>query len=288
MTEELADIKDIVRAAYDAQASRYDAHTRLQSANLDHLLARLSAAAGGRPRGRWLDVGCGTGILATRLRQGGFAAPEPDAQQYVGVDLSPEMIARARESAPAPAELLVADAEALPFEDASFDVVLSNSVLHWLNDPDAGRTPATAVGELARVLRPRGWLALSVAGVGTGRRFQRAYHAVLAELAAAGFALGRVRPDPIGALALHEVVEPCLAAGLEVVSASLCFEPVRYAAAAGYAADVAAYGRGVYLAPVPEARRDHAWERVAAVFTAAEGPGPYLHDQYMIYIIARR
>ncbi|TNF38593.1 MAG: class I SAM-dependent methyltransferase, partial [Deltaproteobacteria bacterium] len=93
VTEELGDIKDIVRAAYDAQAARYGAHTRLQSANLDHLIARLSAAAGGRPRGRWLDVGCGTGILAERLRQGGFAAPEHDARAYVGVDLSPEMIA---------------------------------------------------------------------------------------------------------------------------------------------------------------------------------------------------
>lgn len=88
MAEELADIKDIVRAAYDGQAGRYGAHTRLQSGNLDHLLARLSAAAGGRPRGRWLDVGCGTGLLARRLREGGFSAPERDAREYVGIDLS--------------------------------------------------------------------------------------------------------------------------------------------------------------------------------------------------------
>ncbi|TNF27422.1 MAG: SAM-dependent methyltransferase [Deltaproteobacteria bacterium] len=186
------------------------------------------------------------------------------------------------------ATFAVADAEALPFEAGAFDVVVSNSVLHWLHDPELGRTPAKAVAELARVLRPGGWLALSVAATGTARRFQRAYHGVLAELAADGVALGRVRRDPIGTMALHEVVEPCLAAGLDVVSASLSFEPVRYPDPAGYAADVAAYGRGVYLAPVPPARHDQAWDRVAAAFAAAEGPGPYLHDQYMSYVIARR
>jgi len=287
VTEDHADIKEIVRSAYDAQAARYGDHVRLQGGNLDHLLARLAAAAGSRPRGRWLDVGCGTGLLSHRLRQGGFAAPERDIT-YVGVDLSPGMIAAARRDAPPGATFEVADAEALPFSSASFDVVLSNSALHWLNDPERGHTPDAALAEMIRLLRPGGWLALSVAGTGTARRFQRAYHAVMAELASEGVALGRVRRDPVGSMGLDEVVAPCLAAGLDVVSATLRFEPVRYADPEGYAADVAAYGQGVYLAPVPEDRREGVWDRIAAAFRAAEGAGTYLHDQYMIYLVARR
>ncbi len=285
--------KDVVRAAYDEQATRYARHTRLQGGNLGRLLARLEAAAGALPGGDWLDVGAGTGQLALRLAERGLLA---GSARYTGVDLSPGMIAAATASLATPplAEIAsrvtfgVADAEALPFPDGRFSVVVSNSVLHWLHDPLAGRGPEDAVAELARVVGPGGWVAVSVAATGTARRFQRAYHAVLEALRSEGVPLGAVRPDPIGCLTLHQLVDALRGAGLDVVRADALYEPVRYPSPAAYAADVAAYGLGVYMAPVPPDRREHAWARVVETFARQEGGGPYLHDQYMGYAVARR
>jgi SAM-dependent methyltransferase len=68
------------------------------------------------PRGRTLDLGCGEGRLARDLAALGH--------DVVGIDVSPTMIAAAREAAPE-MELHVADAAALPFEDGSFGLVLA-------------------------------------------------------------------------------------------------------------------------------------------------------------------
>jgi SAM-dependent methyltransferase len=99
---------------------------------------------GARPR--LLDCGCGTGAIVAHLGGRGRA---------VGVDLSPEALrlARTRGAAVARAELL-----ALPFADASFDVVTSFDVIYhrWVADD------AAAVREMARVLRPGGALLLRV------------------------------------------------------------------------------------------------------------------------------
>lgn len=99
----------------------------------------------GRPLRRGevvLDAGCGTGWLAAGLRR---AAPQV---RVVGVDLSEGMLGRARAAGAWP--LLQADAQRLPFGDASVDLVVSRGVLHHL--PDVG----TALAEWHRVLRPAG------------------------------------------------------------------------------------------------------------------------------------
>jgi SAM-dependent methyltransferase len=96
--------------------------------------------ASGRPLDL-LDVGCGTG-MSRRL----YAA---HARRYVGIDLSAEALAVARERFPDD-EWLLADACALPFADGSFDVVAFSSVLHHIPDFTA------ALREARRVLRPGG------------------------------------------------------------------------------------------------------------------------------------
>lgn len=102
-----------------------------------------------------LDVGCGTGLnLVEAVRRFGLC------RRLAGIDISPGMVAVARAKMAAlrlPAEIIEGDAEKLPYPDASFDLVLCNSVFHWFKDR------AGAMKEMARVLRPGGQLALITA-----------------------------------------------------------------------------------------------------------------------------
>jgi len=97
-----------------------------------------------------LDVGCGSGVVALTAARAGA--------RVTGVDLTPELIAHARENA-ALAGLDVewgeGDVEALPFADGAFDAVVSQ-----FGHMFAPR-PAVAVREMLRVLRPGGTIAFS-------------------------------------------------------------------------------------------------------------------------------
>jgi ubiquinone/menaquinone biosynthesis C-methylase UbiE len=111
----------------------------------DHLVARLPPVRGER----WLDVGTGTGAVALRAARAGA--------RVTGVDLSPAMIDTARQLAGeqgAGIRYEVGDAESLPYEDASFDVVAS--ALGVFLAPDH----AAAGRELARLCRPGGRLGM--------------------------------------------------------------------------------------------------------------------------------
>ncbi|HST30578.1 MAG TPA: methyltransferase domain-containing protein [Chthoniobacterales bacterium] len=94
-----------------------------------------------------LDAGCGTGAILQRLGNPGKNA---------GVDLAPEAIAFCRERGLNNAQQ--GNILALPFVDASFDAVISSSVLYhaWVGDV------AAAVREMRRVLRPNGLLIINV------------------------------------------------------------------------------------------------------------------------------
>jgi SAM-dependent methyltransferase len=110
------------------------------------LLAALQREMERTPRARVLDVGCGFGKNSVLLERWGF--------ETHGVDLADNAIELCKRWVRHPERYQVADAEALPFEDRSFDAVLDVGCLHCV----AHEGTARAAGEIARVLRPRGRL----------------------------------------------------------------------------------------------------------------------------------
>ena len=97
---------------------------------------------------RVLDVGCGMGQELVNLVRWGAATTE-----LFGIDLMHERLAIAQRGAPA--ALVQAGADAMPFPDASFDVVCQNVVFSSIIDRTVRRA---AAAEMLRVLKPGGWL----------------------------------------------------------------------------------------------------------------------------------
>jgi ubiquinone/menaquinone biosynthesis C-methylase UbiE len=126
-------------------------------------LARaMCNAAGVRPGQRVLDVGCGPGALVVAL-----VAIVGD-ENVAGVDPSEPFVDMARARVPG-AQLAVAAAESLPFEDGVFDATLSQLVVNFLSDPEAG------LREMARVTRPGGVVAGCVWDYGGGMTMLRTF-----------------------------------------------------------------------------------------------------------------
>jgi SAM-dependent methyltransferase len=120
---------------YAKQARTYD-ETRGASPSV---LGPLREALADAPGTRLLDVGGGTGNYAAALRDDGFVP--------IVCDREPAMLARAAAKG---LETVEADAQSLPFEDASFDAVMCVSMLHHVDDRPR------ALAEQRRVLRPGG------------------------------------------------------------------------------------------------------------------------------------
>jgi ubiquinone/menaquinone biosynthesis C-methylase UbiE len=94
---------------------------------------------------RILDVACGDGTLVREM-----VARVPYAEAVVGVDSSPATLVELRRDADARLTFVLATADSLPFEDASFDLVLAVGTFDSWPDREA------ALAELARVVHPGG------------------------------------------------------------------------------------------------------------------------------------
>jgi ubiquinone/menaquinone biosynthesis C-methylase UbiE len=158
-----------------------------------------------QPGASVLDIGCGTGTLAIAAKNVvGLAG------LVAGIDASPEMIARAtRKAARAAAEIdfKLASANSLPFADATFDAVLTTTVLHCLPRQALGQ----CFSEMRRVLKPSGrFLAIDFGLSHESRhslmghmRHHRAFdiYSVIPDIEQAGFR--EVRKGPLGFSDLH-------------------------------------------------------------------------------------
>lgn len=147
-TEDPQFSKNEVKGVFDRMASYY-AGERGQSpwfqAQLKIVLAMLNSE-----KGLLLDIGCAAGAEFEPLLARGF--------QIVGIDYAPEMLRLAQQRYGASQALCLcrADAESLPFPDASFDHVVCLGVFEYLSTYDRG------LEEIHRVLRPGGVAILSL------------------------------------------------------------------------------------------------------------------------------
>ncbi len=158
--------REKVGRSFGRQAGEYDRYAVVQKRVVARLLGQLDDLPAPRAV---LDIGTGTGMLLGRL------ADRYPAARAVGVDLAPAMAEAARDSlAGRGVEILVADAEALPFADNTFDLVVSSSTFQWLE------TLHGAFGEAHRVLAPGGRFRFALFGGETLRELKASYRQALA------------------------------------------------------------------------------------------------------------
>jgi SAM-dependent methyltransferase len=145
-THDAAAFHDFEHAGWERAAEHYvDAFAGLTRQTAEPLLDAVRAKAGTR----LLDVACGPGFISSAAAARGA--------NVIGLDFSSAMIARAHQIHPS-VTFREGDAEALPFEPASFDAVVMNFGLLHLARPDQ------AIAEARRVLAPGGRYGFTIWG----------------------------------------------------------------------------------------------------------------------------
>jgi ubiquinone/menaquinone biosynthesis C-methylase UbiE len=149
-------IKDVNTRYHDAAAAEYDAKWGIDfgATGQRQVRLKLAKALGRGVEGLHfpdaLEIGSGTGYFSLNLLQMGTV------ERLTATDISPGMLQRLAATAASlglEAETVATEAEELPFEDESFDLVFGHAVLHHI--PDLRR----AFAEFKRVLRPGGAIA---------------------------------------------------------------------------------------------------------------------------------
>jgi ubiquinone/menaquinone biosynthesis C-methylase UbiE len=177
-------IRDLNTRYHDAAAEHYDTKWGVDFGDVgrDQVRGKLHKLLG-EPLpafGRSLEIGAGTGYFTLNMLQDGVV------REATATDISPGMLdALQANAARAGVEVqtVACDAEELPFEDASFDLVLGHAVLHHVPRLDR------AFSEFRRVLRPGGRIAFAGEPSRTGDRI-----AALPKRAHEPAHAGRLRP----------------------------------------------------------------------------------------------
>ena len=133
---------------FDTAADHYDRTRAISDEAMGRTISLLTSEL--RDRGRVLEVGVGTGLLALRLHEAGIPV--------FGLDLSAPMLAKLVEKAGGapPLPLVIGDATAMPLADGAFGAAYLRWVLHLIPDW------RVALAEMARVVRPGGVLLVSL------------------------------------------------------------------------------------------------------------------------------
>lgn len=149
-------VKDInrIQESFSRAAKHYDDYSLFHQ----KLGARLIASCGELAQDATiLDVGMGTGLITHKLAQ-----TYPCAK-VLGCDFAPKMVERAQQYQTFKA--IQADAQALPCQDQSVDLIYSNLAYQWVRDL------TQAFSECARALKPKGVFVASIFGYDTFQEF---------------------------------------------------------------------------------------------------------------------
>ena len=162
------DIKEANLVFHDETSRDYDRKwaIRFDADMAEFVLAKFELGLGGPfPRGvRIMEIGCGTGYAMLNLGLAGVL------EEAWGCDISQGMLDVCGDNAQSlgiKAHLQQADAESLPYEDGSFDLVIGHAVLHHLPDLDA------SFREIHRVLKPGGRCVVAGEPTVVGHRLAR-------------------------------------------------------------------------------------------------------------------
>lgn len=155
-----------VRRSFDRASSEYDRAAILQSDVRARLLGRLQYVK--LTPALIVDAGCGTGHASRALKR-----LYPRAR-VIALDIAPGMlhVAGRQRGWFRRFDRVCADAVHLPLADASVDLLFSNLLLQWCNDPDA------LFAEFRRVLKPHGVLSFSTFGPDTLKELRAAWASV--------------------------------------------------------------------------------------------------------------
>jgi SAM-dependent methyltransferase len=163
------DIRDVNTRYHDVAAASYDAKWGIDfgEPGQKQVLGKLRKVLGrdlDRGFGRSLEIGAGTGYFSLALLQAGVI------REAICTDISPGMLATLRGNAERlglAVETVATDAESLPFEDGSFDLVLGHAILHHIPDLDR------AFADFFRVLKPGGTVVFAGEPSRSGDRLAR-------------------------------------------------------------------------------------------------------------------
>jgi malonyl-CoA O-methyltransferase len=189
-----------VAASFSRAAASYDSVAELQRAVGGELLQRLPQ--GFTPR-RWLDLGCGTGYFSRVMAQ---AFP---ASQGLALDIAEGMLNHAQPLGGAE-HFIAGDAERLPLQDGSCELIFSSLAVQWCSDL------AAVLSEAHRVLQPGGVLAFASLCVGTLDELRESWRA----------ADGMVHVNRFRPFGTYQQL--CDSSGLRVLSLEQCPHVLHY------------------------------------------------------------
>lgn len=250
----------LVRRAFDRASSTYDRAAVVQGEIRDRLLERLDVVR--LQPSAVLDLGAGTGHASRALKR-----RYPGAR-VIAVDLSHGMLreGRRQQGWRQRFHAVEADAHRLPIRTASIDLVLSNLMLEWCQEPDA------VFAEIRRVLRPQGLLMFTTLGPDTlkelrevwRRADRRAHVHRFIDMHDIGDALLRAGlAEPVMDTERLTITYPALPALVEELRASgstnIAHGRARGLTGRRRAQDLQTLGRSGALAVSVEAVYGHAW-----------------------------
>lgn len=143
-----------IAASFNNKAAEYDRHVLVQKRVVAQLVGSIVSHLDHPPE-QILDVGTGTGSLLEKLQ---IKFPEAG---LTGIDIAPNMCLHARQKLGSGSQIVNADAEHLPFNSESFDLVVSASALQWVGNL------SSALLEMRRVVRLGGEINVAFFCAGT-------------------------------------------------------------------------------------------------------------------------